>query len=247
MFELHRYSQLRNETFLSASTFIMSFRDSSIDSVSKIIKGSRAIEPDIILGNEGQGVQPLELVPQLHQLHVHEQIYEDRLEPDRRPRLLLKGTRADDGEVTRSRRRQDVLLQPELAPPPERVQVHGGRLGGEGALGLDGDGACDDPGVCVEGPEGVVACGVGAAFRQEAAHVQEAREQPGLDGVLESGSLAKFCGFHFDLLVVHTESLPPKTHVRANLWRIHEFGKDIHRGEVIESGRFGYTRSGSQA
>lgn len=39
---------------------------SSIYRVSKIIKRSRANESDIIIRNEGQGVQPLELVPQIN-------------------------------------------------------------------------------------------------------------------------------------------------------------------------------------
>lgn len=159
--------------------------NSTIYSVSEIIKRSRANEPDIILRNEGQGVQPLELIPQLHQLHVHKQVYEDRLEADRRPRLLLKGIRADDGEVTRGRCRQHVLLQAELAPPPEGVQVHGGRPDWEEAAALDRYDARDLPGVCVERPEGVVACAVGAAVGQQPANVQEAGEQPGLDSIWE--------------------------------------------------------------
>lgn len=98
----------------------------------------------------------------------------------------MKGIRADDGEVARGRRRQHVLLQAELAPPPEGVQVHSGRPDGEEAATLDGDDARDLPGVGVERPEGVVACAVGATVGQEPSDVQEAGEQPGLDGIWAS-------------------------------------------------------------
>lgn len=216
---------------------------SSIYRVSKIIKRSRANEPDIILRNEGQGVQPLELVPQINQLHVHEQVYEDRLETDRLPRLFLKGIRADDGEVTRGRRRQDVLLQAELAPPPEGVQVQGGRPDGEEAAALDGDDARDLPGVRVERPEGVVACAVGATVGQEPANVQEASEQPGLDGIWGL-LLSEKLRFRTHLVVVRTETLPSEAIIRADLWRIRDVCKEICRGEIIKSDRVGGARSG---